>query len=49
MVLLELPDVKMIPIEALRAFDPDLITLYDADTEDALREAEKILKENQTI
>lgn len=46
MVLLELPDVKMIPIEALRAFDPDLITLYDADTEDALREAEKILKEN---
>ncbi|MCW4036704.1 MAG: molybdenum cofactor guanylyltransferase [Candidatus Bathyarchaeota archaeon] len=49
LVLLELPDVKMIPIEALRAFDPDLITLYDADTEDALLEAEKILKENQTI
>lgn len=48
-VLLELPDVKMIPIDALRTFDPDLITLYDADTEDALREAEKILKDNQTI
>ncbi len=48
-VLLDMPDVKMMPIDALRTLDPDLITLYDADTEDALREAEKILKENQTI
>ncbi len=43
-ILLQLPDVKMIPIDALRAVDPDLRTLFDADTEEALNEAEKILK-----
>jgi molybdopterin-guanine dinucleotide biosynthesis protein A len=43
-ILLQLPDVKMIPIDELRAVDPDLRTLFDADTEEALNEAEKILK-----
>ena len=43
-ILQNLPDAKMIPIERLRAFDPDLLTLFDADTEQALSEAEKMLK-----
>jgi hypothetical protein len=34
----------MIPMERLKAFDPDLLTLFDADTEQALSEAEKMLK-----
>lgn len=49
MVLLELPDVRMIPIENLRAVDPDLLSLYDADTENELLEAERVLKENRVI
>jgi len=44
MILLNLEDVRMIPIEALRAIDPELLTLYDADTEEALEEAEEILR-----
>ncbi len=44
MILLNLEDVRMIPIEALRAMDPELLTLYDADTEEALEEAEEILR-----
>jgi molybdopterin-guanine dinucleotide biosynthesis protein A len=43
-ILQNLPDVKMIPIERLKAFDPSLLTLFDADTEQALSEAEKISK-----
>jgi molybdopterin-guanine dinucleotide biosynthesis protein A len=43
-ILQNLPDVKMIPMERLKAFDPDLLTLFDADTEQALSEAEKMLK-----
>ena len=43
-ILQNLPDVKMIPMDELRAVDPDLRNLFDADTEEALSEAEKILK-----
>jgi hypothetical protein len=34
----------MIPIENLKAIDADLHSLFDVDTEEALREAESILK-----
>lgn len=44
MILLELPRVKMIPIEALKKIDPGLLTLHDVDDENSLREAEKILR-----
>lgn len=44
MILLELPKVKMIPIEALERIDPELLTLHDVDDENSLREAEKILR-----
>lgn len=44
MILRELQDVKMIPVKTLREVDPQLLTLYDADTEDALLEAEKMFK-----
>ncbi len=44
MILLGMPNVKRIPIEALRAIDPDLLTLYDIDTEETLLRAEEILK-----
>jgi molybdopterin-guanine dinucleotide biosynthesis protein A len=43
-ILQNLPNVKMIPMERLKAFDPDLLTLFDADTEQTLSEAEKMLK-----
>jgi len=44
MILLELPRVKMIPMEALKKIDPGLLTLHDVDDENSLREAEKILR-----
>lgn len=44
MILLELPKVKMIPIEALKGIDPELLTLHDVDDENSLREAEIILR-----
>ncbi len=43
-ILQNLPNVKMIPMERLKDVDPDLLTLFDADTEHALSEAEKMLK-----
>jgi molybdopterin-guanine dinucleotide biosynthesis protein A len=43
-ILQNLPNVKMIPIDDLKAIDAELHSLFDADTEDALREAEKILE-----
>jgi molybdopterin-guanine dinucleotide biosynthesis protein A len=46
-ILQNLPDVKMIPMEDLKAIDSDLRSLFDADTEDALREAERILKKGE--
>ena len=44
MILLELPRVKMIPIETLKGIDPELLTLHDVDDENSLREAEIILR-----
>lgn len=43
MILRKLRNVRMIPVGALREIDPGLLTLFDADTEDALLEAEKML------
>ena len=43
-ILQNLPHVKMIPMEDLKAIDPDLHSLFDADTEEALREAESVLE-----
>ena len=43
-ILQNLPDVKMIPMDDLKAMDADLLSLFDADTEEALREAENILE-----
>ncbi len=43
-ILQNLPHVKMIPMEDLKAIDPDLLSLFDADTEEALREAESVLE-----
>jgi molybdopterin-guanine dinucleotide biosynthesis protein A len=44
MVLRRLPDVKHIPMDALREKDTDLLTLFDVDTEEAMVEAEKIME-----
>ena len=44
MILRRLGDVVMIPMDSLKELDPDLLSLHDADTEESLREAEKILK-----
>jgi molybdopterin-guanine dinucleotide biosynthesis protein A len=44
MVLMRLPDVKHIPMDALRERDPELLTLFDVDTEEAIVEAKKKLK-----
>lgn len=43
MILRRLPCVKMIPISSLRAMDPELVNLFDADTEEALCEAETLI------
>jgi molybdopterin-guanine dinucleotide biosynthesis protein A len=43
-ILQNMSNVRMIPIKKLRTIDPDLITLFDADTEKSLSEAENILK-----
>ena len=48
-VLTGLPGVKMLPIDMLRTLDPKLLTLYDVDTEQALREAESILNELKKV
>ncbi|MEE8355649.1 MAG: molybdenum cofactor guanylyltransferase [Candidatus Bathyarchaeia archaeon] len=44
MVLRRLPDVKYIPMDALRERDPELLTFFDVDTEEAIVEAEKIME-----
>jgi len=44
MILRRLPDVKHIPMDSLRERDPELLTLFDADTKDAINEAEKIVE-----
>ncbi len=43
-ILQNLPNVKMIPMERLEAIDPGLLTFFDADTEESLSDAEKLLK-----
>jgi molybdopterin-guanine dinucleotide biosynthesis protein A len=42
-VLRHMKGVRMIPIERLRLIDPELLTLFDVDTEERLREAERLL------
>ncbi len=44
MILRRLPDVKHIPIDSLRERDPELLTLFDVDTAEAIVEAEKRLQ-----
>ncbi len=44
MILLELPKVKMIPIETLKGIDPKLLALHDVDDESSFGEAENILR-----
>jgi molybdopterin-guanine dinucleotide biosynthesis protein A len=44
MILRRLPDVKHIPMDSLKERDPELLTLFDADTNDAITKAEKILE-----
>ena len=44
MILRRLPDVKHIPIASLIERDPGLLTLFDVDTNEALKKAEKILE-----
>jgi molybdopterin-guanine dinucleotide biosynthesis protein A len=46
-ILQNLPDVRMIPMEELRAIDSELRSLFDADTEEALRKAEDVLKKRR--
>ncbi len=42
-ILRRMRDVRMIPVERLRLLDPELLTLFDVDTEERLREAEALL------
>ena len=44
MLLLNLGNVKMIPMEQLKKIDPDLDTFYNANTEEQLAKAEKMLR-----
>jgi molybdopterin-guanine dinucleotide biosynthesis protein A len=44
LILLGLPNVKMIPIDELRSIDPDLMSLRDVDTEESLMGAEKVFR-----
>ncbi|MBN2336486.1 molybdenum cofactor guanylyltransferase [Candidatus Bathyarchaeota archaeon] len=44
MIFMNLGDVVRIPVERLREVDPELLTLFDADTEDKFIEAERLLK-----
>jgi molybdopterin-guanine dinucleotide biosynthesis protein A len=44
MILNRLPNIKRIPMDQLKERDPNLHTLFDVDTVDAITEAEKILK-----
>ena len=44
MILYNLGNVNMIPMDQLRELDPDLITFYNANTEEMLTKAEKMLR-----
>jgi molybdopterin-guanine dinucleotide biosynthesis protein A len=45
MIFLSLGDVVLIPVERLRAADPELRTFFDTDSEERFRVAERIIKE----
>ena len=49
MILRRLPDIRHIPIDSLRERDPKLLTLFDADTAEAIVEAEKILEKREGV
>ena len=44
MIFLSLNDVALIPVERLRAVDPELRTFFDTDTEESFGVAESIIK-----
>lgn len=48
MILNKLPNVRMIPVKVLREIDPELLTFYDADTDEALHKAEKMMEKIKT-
>lgn len=47
MVLRRLSNAASIPMAALKEIDPDLLSLFDADTEESLAEAERILNKKR--
>jgi molybdopterin-guanine dinucleotide biosynthesis protein A len=47
MILRRLPEVRHIPINSLKEKDPELLTLFDADNEEAIIEAEKKLEKTK--
>lgn len=44
LILLNMEDVNMVPIKTLIMMDPELLSLHDVDTEEALGQAKEILK-----
>lgn len=44
LILLNMEDVDMVPIDTLMQMDPELLSLRDIDTEEALGKAKEILK-----
>lgn len=44
LILLNMEDVDMVPIETLMQMDPELLSLHDIDTVEALGKAKEILK-----
>ena len=44
MILYRLPDVHMISMDELRKIDKDLLSFFDADTDDLYKKAEKLIK-----
>ena len=44
MILYRLPDVHMISMDELRKIDKDLLSFFDADTDDLYRKAERLIK-----
>lgn len=46
MILKNMEDVVNIPIDTLKEIDPTLLTFFDADTEDAIKEAQELIRKN---
>lgn len=44
MVFRNLLDVTMVPVDRVKTFDPGLLTLFDVDTEEKMKEALEILR-----